>query len=136
MSPRDKYYGARLPSAHFPQSHPQLASTRLAAQLSVCSQETPLSLTGRREDTYSQEGSQRRKSPPCPPFSVSRALLLLPCTRKSPTMPVSLLPGPHAPASAYVPGLCYNYGLLHCLSKIPHFRRSCKSVLQSHSASN
>lgn len=53
---------------------------------------------------------------------------------------LGLLPGPRASAPACVSGLCYNYSLLcshpHRLSKIPRFRRSCKSVSQSHGASH
>lgn len=38
LSPRDKNLGVRVSPAHFPQSLPQIAAPRLAAQLSLCSQ--------------------------------------------------------------------------------------------------
>lgn len=110
----------------------------------------PLVLSGNTSHPYSEEGrfssacsrvSEKILSL-CHFHSVSRTHVLFPCVRKFPTvpLPLSLLPGPHASASASVSGLCYNYGLLcshpHRLSKIPHFRLSCKSVSQSHSASN
>lgn len=107
VSPSHKKLGARLPPAHFPRSHPQLAPTSLAAQLSLCSQGAPLSVTGRRENPHSQQRTQRRKCPSCPPLSASRELLS--CIRKFPTIPISLLAGPPAPAC--VSGLSYNYSL-------------------------
>lgn len=41
LSPRDKNLGARVSPAPFPQSLPQLAAPRLAAQLSLCSHSQP-----------------------------------------------------------------------------------------------
>lgn len=103
MSPRDKNLGARLPPAHFPQSHPQVAPTWLAAQLSLCS----LSHSqGGGKILIPNRGLKRGKSPPCPPLSVFRELLLLPCDRMSPTIPISLLAAP-----ACVSGLSYDYSL-------------------------
>lgn len=142
MSPSYKALGMKLPSARCSQSHLRLSPTRLTSSAHPV-------LSGNTSHPYSEEGrfslgcSQVSKIlSPCHPHSVSRTHVLFPCVRKFPTvpLPLSLLPGPHASASASVSGLCYNYGLLcshpHRLSKIPHFRRSCKSVSQSHSASN
>lgn len=116
------------------------------AQLTLCCQGTPLSLAVRREDPHSQlrwvPGLREDPLPLPSPLSVSRTHVLFPCVRKFPTvtLSLSLLPGPHASASASVSGLRYNYGLLcshpHCLSKVPRFKHSCKSVSQSHGASN
>lgn len=90
------------------------------------------------EDAHSQlwllTGLRGGPLPLPSPLAFFRTHVLFPCVRKFPTVPflLSLLPGPHASASASVSGLCYNYGLLcfhpHRVSETPHFRHSCKCV--------
>lgn len=92
VSPGDKNLEARLPPAHFPQSHPQLAPTRLAAQLSLCSQGAPLSLTGRREEPPT-EVSEKEISPLLSPARF-QGTPSSPLCQESPTIPISLLAGP------------------------------------------